>query len=415
MKRMIFLCSETFPPVYQSIKYIFNEYLSRQWQIFWIMPAEEGLLNKAEMQKWGNNSCWFIPKVRAKSIINLVYEYLRYARMIKNKMETILKYTGGAELIIVRDDPFMAWRAYSVCKKRNIPFVYQLSHFKEEEIIYYAKKGIYKNKISNLVKGYLGRIFRNYLLKKADLILAISRQMKLTLVQDNKIEEKKIEVLPEGVEVGLWENQGTTSESELLKSQLKLSSKRVLLYIGTLSRARELDFIIRVLKRLKKEIDNIHLIIIGGGLNDNDEKYLKRVADDMGLGPAVTFMGRLPYSEVLKYMEIAEVGLSPFPDNPIFRNNSPIKTMEYIMAGIPVVASDLPEHRLLLKQGGGLCVKHDEKSYAEAITTLLNNPELRARLVNEGKYYLKKERGFKVLSDKIGKIFENMIYRNKMK
>jgi glycosyltransferase involved in cell wall biosynthesis len=66
--------------------------------------------------------------------------------------------------------------------------------------------------------------------------------------------------------------------------------------------------------------------------------------------PNVHFLGRRPYDALPAYCRGFDVALLPFRNNELTLNANPLKVREYLAAGLPVVASDLPEVRAL-----GLC------------------------------------------------------------
>jgi glycosyltransferase involved in cell wall biosynthesis len=61
-----------------------------------------------------------------------------------------------------------------------------------------------------------------------------------------------------------------------------------------------------------------------------------------GLGN-VRLLGRKPYEELPRYCRAFSVGLIPFRTNRLTKNVNPIKLREYLSAGLPVVASGVPE------------------------------------------------------------------------
>src|SRR5262249_8976758 len=59
----------------------------------------------------------------------------------------------------------------------------------------------------------------------------------------------------------------------------------------------------------------------------------------------VRWVGRKPYAELPAYCKAFDVGIIPFRTNELTRHVNPIKLREYLSAGLPVVASGLPELR----------------------------------------------------------------------
>lgn len=59
--------------------------------------------------------------------------------------------------------------------------------------------------------------------------------------------------------------------------------------------------------------------------------------------PNVHLLGRRPYAELPRYAKAFDVAVCPFVENELTRNINPIKLREYLSAGLPVVATGIPE------------------------------------------------------------------------
>lgn len=63
--------------------------------------------------------------------------------------------------------------------------------------------------------------------------------------------------------------------------------------------------------------------------------------------PRVTHTGPRRFEQLLPYLKAIDVGLVPYADNRFNRNSFPLKTLEYLAAGRPVVSTPLPAVRSL--------------------------------------------------------------------
>ncbi|WP_170856933.1 glycosyltransferase [Geodermatophilus africanus] len=63
--------------------------------------------------------------------------------------------------------------------------------------------------------------------------------------------------------------------------------------------------------------------------------------------PNVQTVGQKPFAELPGYLGAIDVGLTPYADTPFNRASFPLKTLEYLAAGRPVVSTDLPATRWL--------------------------------------------------------------------
>ena len=111
-------------------------------------------------------------------------------------------------------------------------------------------------------------------------------------------------------------------------------------------------------------LDGYHLIVVGSG---DVLPILKELAKER---QDITFVGKKPYAEMMRYTAHADVGVSLDKDTNInYRYSLPNKIFDYIHAGTPVVASNLVEVKNIVeKYGVGAIVSsHDPAEIAEKI------------------------------------------------
>ena len=90
-----------------------------------------------------------------------------------------------------------------------------------------------------------------------------------------------------------------------------------------------------------QELPGHLLLIIGGG---DAWPVLERLVKDHGLHDRVRLLGRLPYERMMGYTRNADLGLTLDKDTNLnYRYSLPNKLFDYLRAGIPVLATDLPE------------------------------------------------------------------------
>jgi glycosyltransferase involved in cell wall biosynthesis len=115
-------------------------------------------------------------------------------------------------------------------------------------------------------------------------------------------------------------------------------------------------------------MDGVHIVFLG----DPEPGYhelLSAMVRDKGVTDRVTLLPSVPLDELLAYTAEADVGVTLLQDTcENHRLALPNKLFEYIAAGLPVVASDLPEmNRLIESYGIGWCVEPD-RPQALAVT-----------------------------------------------
>jgi len=101
----------------------------------------------------------------------------------------------------------------------------------------------------------------------------------------------------------------------------------------------------------------------------------------------VEFTGYLPHPRDAPAIAGLAAVVIPLPDNPMSRFfTSPLKLYEYMAAGLPIVASDLPALREVLRDEDNalLVPPNDPVRLADAIRRLLDEPGLAERLRLKG-------------------------------
>jgi glycosyltransferase involved in cell wall biosynthesis len=122
---------------------------------------------------------------------------------------------------------------------------------------------------------------------------------------------------------------------------------RVLLYQGGIYAGRAFEETIRALAHLEE----FHFVILGFG-KGTDIARIRRYAEDHGVGDRVTFLPPRPFSQLVHTAAGADVGIVPIrPNNFSDYTGDTNKLYEYLMAGLPVVTSDLPEMRRVVECG----------------------------------------------------------------
>src|SRR5690606_17005293 len=91
----------------------------------------------------------------------------------------------------------------------------------------------------------------------------------------------------------------------------------------------------------------------------------------------LTITGFVPRAKALALISTVDIAFSPFYPTPVLEMCSPTKLVEYLALGIPVVANDQPEQRLILKQcRAGVCVPWGARHFARAAEWLVRRPPL---------------------------------------
>lgn len=107
---------------------------------------------------------------------------------------------------------------------------------------------------------------------------------------------------------------------------------------------------------------------------------LRMLAHELELDEYAYFTGWTDPEDVLRYLTVADVGLSPDPENGYNEYCTMIKLMEYMAMGKPSVAFDLAESRLIAQDAALYAVPNLLVDLANKIEALLDDEELRIEM-----------------------------------
>jgi glycosyltransferase involved in cell wall biosynthesis len=187
----------------------------------------------------------------------------------------------------------------------------------------------------------------------------------------------RVAVIPDGVRIDRPEDLIARSEDRARRSPRNGSG--VVAYAGHLYAWKGVDVLLEALVRLS----DTRGLIIGGHSAEPDLARTKSLAERLGIGERVTFTGLVDPGRVPQLLTQADVLVLPNPASAIStRYTSPLKLFEYMAAGRPIVSSDLPSIREILRDGVNalLVPPGDPIALASAIDRILKDPGLAVRL-----------------------------------
>lgn len=123
-----------------------------------------------------------------------------------------------------------------------------------------------------------------------------------------------------------------------------------------------------------KELPDCLLLIIGGG---DAWPVLQRMVQEHGLQERVRLLGKMPYARMMDHTRNADLGLTLDKDTNLnYRFSLPNKLFDYLHAGIPVLATDLPEVAAIVRAHDcGVVVAQAEPGLiATAVKALFADP-----------------------------------------
>lgn len=124
-----------------------------------------------------------------------------------------------------------------------------------------------------------------------------------------------------------------------------------------------------------RELPDCLLLVIGGG---DAWPVLEQLVQAHGLQERVRLLGKMPYARMMDYTRNAELGLTLDKDTNLnYRFSLPNKLFDYLHAGLPVLATDLPEVAGIVQafDCGVVLPQAGPAEIARAVSALFNDPD----------------------------------------
>ena len=228
----------------------------------------------------------------------------------------------------------------------------------------------------------LGTMSR-FLYDKADKVVVTSDAARQALVADGRAEPDRTTVIPNGVETGKFSPVG---DGKAAGGRLRLGSRLVVSFIGTIGLAQDIDVVIRSAARLDSSPTPVHFLFVGEG--PMKTQAMSAVAT-LGLSN-VTFMDAQKREDVPGLIQASDVCLVTLRKAAVNDAVIPVRMLEFMSCGRPVVLSAAGEARRIVMAAGAGCVieQGDDAAMAAAIVRLGGNAELRRRMGANGRRYV---------------------------
>lgn len=217
-------------------------------------------------------------------------------------------------------------------------------------------------------QGFLIIFFRKLIIKKADIIIAISNYLKNYAKQINK--KAKIMVIPNGVDIANFNKEYSYGELSELADKLGIKpGERVIITVSRLVPKNGVDVLIRAV-----EILNCKLLIIGDG---EQKKELISLAKELGILEKIIWAGSINHSDLPKYLKISDVFVRPSRSEGLGS-----AFLEAMAAGVPIIGTKVGGISDFLKnKETGLFAEVDNpKDLADKISLIFNDKDLAKKL-----------------------------------
>jgi len=188
-----------------------------------------------------------------------------------------------------------------------------------------------------------------------------------------------------------------------------------LMYHGTYEHTRGIETLIESIAELNNSLKKkIKLMIIG--LSKTKRNDLKDLSRTLNISENIDFIPPVDYQEIPSYIDACHVGVIPLPPDYVWWHvSAPMKTLEYLARGKPIIATNIPFHQGIFDKGtcGILLKSSDKKALTEAITKMYDDKNQLKKMGERGKEIVEKYYTWNNSAEKLEKFIKKIITEGK--
>jgi glycosyltransferase involved in cell wall biosynthesis len=258
--------------------------------------------------------------------------------------------------------------AANKAREYNLPLVFTFhTRYRDYSHYFPLNQEIVQEFIKNTIDSWL-RVY----MRRCHHIVVPSKSIRDILFSEYYV-KGPITIIPTGIELEPYEG----AEGASIRRQRGWGEETVLISVGRLAKEKNLRRLLQAFAQVVQRHPDVRLVLLGDGPN---RKELVELTQDLGIAGRVDFVGKVPFEEIPCYLKAADL----FCFSSLTETQG-LVTVEAMAAGLPVVAVDATGTRDVIEHGkDGLLTPDDSQALAQAISRVLEDPQLADRLKAAG-------------------------------
>ena len=263
--------------------------------------------------------------------------------------------------------------ALAIGHSQNLPVVYEVRGFWEDTwLSRYADSE--ERAGSELYRR--SRALETHCMLAADLVVTLGEAMREEIVARG-VPAAKVLIVPNAVSEEFLQ---PLPDAGALRRQLGIEpGEHVVGEVSSLVPHEGVGTLLEATALLRKRGQKVRALIVGDG---PERPVLQRQAEDLGLGEAAIFTGRVPAAKVREFHALLDVFVVPRTPDRVCQLVTPLKPVEAMASGLCVLASDVRALAEIIKPGvtGALTIPQDPVALADSLELLVCSPDMRRKL-----------------------------------
>jgi len=338
-------------------------------------PIDGGLANAALRRRW--------PLARE----------LEAVRILRGRLLEITQ-THPVRVIYAHSPALCGLAGLQAARRRGLPFVYEIRAF-WEDASHQTGNGMPS------LRSRLTRRLETYVARRANAVAAISKPM-LHDLQLRDISAAKLFHVPNGVDTERFQ---PGARDFTLAQELGLGEGPIFGFFGSLYRYEGVSWMIRAMAQLRSRGHKVNILIVGRG---EDGPAIVSAIRDCGAADYVRMIEHVPHEQISRYYSAVDVAVYPRRRLRLTELVTPLKPLEAMAMGKPVLASDLGGIRELVahEQTGLLFDPENVSDFCGQAERMIQSGRLCQFLGKQGRDFVVRERDWKVLAERYRRIYD---------
>jgi glycosyltransferase involved in cell wall biosynthesis len=311
--------------------------------------------------------------------------------------KTLLGMARWADVVHIQKSHFYAViPAVAAAYTANKPLHYDWDDW--EEKIFYAS--IHRTTLSSVLTGFSFHLLERALPFMADSVSIASEALRNLAIRRGA-DRRRIAFAPVGADLVQF---NPAVHRDVVRQKYKITTEALVLYHGQLHGCQYVRLFLRAIQIIedRKAGAGLKFMVMGSGY---DLGPLQAFAEEAGLKDRVIFTDFVPHGDVPSYIAAADICVAPFEDNEITRCKSPLKIVEYLASGKPVVASDVGEVRHMVDGVGLLVPPGSAEGMARGILELAEDEGRRQAMAAAARKRAEERYNWRVSAENIERVY----------
>jgi glycosyltransferase involved in cell wall biosynthesis len=270
---------------------------------------------------------------------------------------------------------------------RRVPMVYDAHTLLMSELPFYSLG------LPARVKRSVGMWMDGWIPKLADHTVCVTDTIRDKLIREAGMDPRRVSVISNGVEFEHFDPDMHPPPAD--------DRPPTLVFTGNLAEYQGIDLMLKAFGLVLQRVANARLLIA----SDSTFEPYETLAHKLGVRPQIDIVQSPAFRELPALLAAGNVALNPRVDC----DGIPVKLLNYMAAGRPVVSFASSAPGVVHGQTGWLAESGNVQALADGVVTLLQNRELAQDLGRAARRYVADNCRWPVVAERCEALYDNMI------